>query len=232
MRILILLLPLLLGACSNLVRSETPWFVSDAAADMPPLREGVWVAAKPDCSFDADLLLEHWPDCAEGWVVRDGEILTLLSFTGEPGSDRGHRADYDWSHTAYALADGTPRIFQMHCGAPTSLPVPADVPPPPRTSLDETVSRLVYCYWGLHSKRLDDEGRIVAFSTWPIWCGPLPDRPEAEGSPSGTDAPFAGITIVGDHCIADDVEALRNAAVASESLGPSSQLRWVRDGWR
>lgn len=78
MRVLALLLSsLLLGACTNMVRSETPWFGPADAAGAPALREGVWAAVDPDCRFDPDRPLEQWPDCAQGRVIRGGEELGL-----------------------------------------------------------------------------------------------------------------------------------------------------------
>lgn len=248
MRILVLLFSsLLLGACTNMVRSERPWFSPADAASAPPLRDGVWAAVGPDCPFDTNLPLERWPTCAEGRVVRSGEELGLNSFTSKDAQGRLKHVDYDWSSEAFVLAAGAPRIHQRTCGAPRgaveavaeepaeegATPLPSVERPP----IEDAVSRLVYCYAGLRADALDAEGRVVAFTTWPIWCGPFPQRAEGEGGPNVTDAPFPGLAIVGEHCVAEDVAALRAAATASETLkltGPlgPTRFRWIRDGWR
>ena len=245
MRIAVLLASsLLLGACTNMVRSEAPWFGPAEAAGAPPLRDGVWAAVDPDCRFDASRRLEEWPDCAQGRVIRGGEELDLRYIDTEDEHGRRKRSDYGWSSEAFVLAAGAPRIQQRACGEPGGMNPPADDAagkPAERSAVDDAVSRLVYCYAGLHADALDPEGRIVAFTTWPIWCGPLPRLAEGGEGSTVTDAPFPGLTVVGEHCVAEDVGALRRAAVASETLLRSDEvteppglgrLRWIRDGWR
>ena len=254
-RVLVLLSSaLLLGACTNMVRSEAPWFGPADAEGAPALRDGVWAAVHPDCRFDADRPLEQWPTCADGRVIRDGEDLDLSYSGGEDEHGRRRRSGYGWSSEAFVLAAGAPRIHQRACGAPRGGQAeegPAEEPAPAAAAVeawdeavearDEAVSRLVYCYAGLRADGLDAEGRIIAFTTWPIWCGPFPQRTEGEGRPNVTDAPFPGLAVVGEHCVADDVEALRAAATASETLSASGEptnpfgparFRWVREGWR
>jgi hypothetical protein len=254
----LLLSSLLLGACTNMVRSEAPWFGPADAAGAPALRDGVWTAMQPDCRFDPARPLEQWPACAQGRVIRGGEALDLSSIQSEDGRGRRRVSDYSWSSEAFVLAAGTPRIHQSACGAPRSGKAPDEDPAAARTgdasptivverpaevsAIDEAVSRLVYCYAGLRAEAFDAEGRIVAFTTWPIWCGPFPRGGEGEGGPSVTDSPFPGITVVGEHCVAEDIAALRAAATASETLDappdePAHPLglvrfRWIRDGWR
>ena len=258
MRTLVLLLSsLLLGACTNMVRSEAPWFGPADAAGAPALRDGVWAAVRPDCRFDAARPLEQWPACAQGRVIRGGEGLDLSSVQSEDERGRGRPSAYSWSSEPFILAAGAPRIHQSACGAPRGGAAPDEDPAAARTddalptivverpaevsAIDAAVSRLVYCYAGLSADALDAEGRIVGLTIWPIWCGPFPRRAEGQGGPNVTDAPFPGITVVGEHCVADDVPALRAAARASQTLdaphGPADPLgpvpfRWVRDGWR
>lgn len=264
MRVLVLLLSsLLLSACTNMVRSERPWFGPADTAGAPPIRDGVWAAVSSDCRFDAERPLERWPACAQGRTIRGGEQLDLSYIDREDEHDRRARSDYGWSSETFVLAAGTPRIHQRACGAPggtaaadsamevaaegvaardeRASPGVAAEEPVERSAIDEAVSRLIYCYAGLRADALDAEGRIVAFTTWPIWCGPLPRHAEEEGGPNVTDAPFPGITVIGEHCVANDAATLRAAATASETLimsgepaGPPAhaRFRWVRDGWR
>lgn len=240
---------LLLGACTNMVRSEAPWFASADAASAPPLRDGVWAAVDPECRFNANRTLEQWPGCAQGLVVRGGEELKLNSVGGEGDLDRSTRSEYEWSSEAFVLAAGAPRVHQRACGPFLARAEPAEdaSSATPRegvdewSAVDEAVSRPVYCYAGLRAEAFDTEGRIVAFTTWPIWCGPFPRRAEGEGGPNVTDAPFPGLTVVDEHCVAEDVATLRAAARASETLYPPDEptkalgiarFRWIRDGWR
>lgn len=234
----LLLSSLLLGACANMVRSEAPWFGPADAEGAPALRDGVWAAVHPDCRFNAERPLEQWPACAGGRVVRGGEALDLSFIDGEDGRGRRWRSSYAWSSETFVLAAGAPRIHQRACGAPRGEQAEDGAT---ESARDPAVSRLVYCYAGLRADGLDAEGRIVAFTTWPIWCGPFPQRAEGEGGPNVTDAPFPGLSVVGEHCVADDVHALRAAATASETPNPpgepadplgSARFRWIRDGWR
>lgn len=259
MRVLALLLSsLLLGACTNMVRSETPWFGPADAAGAPALREGVWAAVDPDCRFDPDRPLEQWPDCAQGRVIRGGEELGLNYIGSQAEHGRFELIAYSWSSQAFVLAAGAPRIHQRACGEPgrereredeaaalgsrekDASPVTAKQPAE-RSAVDETLSRLVYCYAVLRADAVDAEGRIIVFTNWPVFCGPMPQRAEGEDGPNVTDAPFPGLTVVGEHCVADDVAALRAAATASETLytpdEPTKPLglarfRWIRSGWR
>ena len=264
MRLLVLLLSsLLLGACTNMVRSQAPWFDPVDAAGAPPLRDGVWAAVASACRFDANRPLEQWPRCAQGRVIRGGEELDLNYSDSEDEHGRRERSDYSWSSVVFVLAAGAPRIDQRACGAPRGGEAATEEPAEDGAAIeaqdedassataaegddewsavDEAVSQLVHCYAGLRADALDTEGRIVAFTTWPIWCGPFPRRAEGEDGPAVTDAPFPGLTVVGEHCVAEDVGALRGAAVASETLLRSEELteppglprfRWIRDGWR
>lgn len=232
MRLLVLLLSaLLLSACTNMVRSETPWFGPADSVGAPPLRDGVWGVVDPDCRFDADLPLERWPACAQGRVIRGSEELGLNAFHTEDDLGRRTRSDYDWSSEAFVLAAGAPRIHQRACGEPRRPERGED--DVERPMVDEAVNRLAYCYAAVNADTLDAEGRIVAFTAWPIWCGPFP---EGENGLNVTEAPFAGLVVLGEHCIAADVAALRGAATASETLHTRqpgrARFRWIRDGWR
>lgn len=235
---------LLLSGCTNMVRSEAPWFGPAETASAPPLRDGVWAAVDPDCRFDANRPLEQWPGCAQGRVIRGGEELELNYFDSEDEHGRRERSDYGWSSAGFVLAAGAPRIHQRACGEPGGRNPPAEGAAgksAERSAVDEAVSRLVYCYAGLRADAFDAQDRIIAFTTWPIWCGPPPRRAEGEDGPNVTDAPFPRLIVVGEHCVAGDVAALHAAATASETLlrsedvtGPSelARFRWIRDGWR
>ena len=237
---------LLLSACTNMVRSEAPWFGLAEATSAPPLRDGVWAAVDPDCRFDANRPLEQWPGCAQGRVIRGGEELELNYIDSEDEHGRRERSDYGWSSEAFVLASGAPRIHQRACGEPGMQK--AEEPAREESAEDaaiearnEAASSATAAEAPAEQSAVDAEARIVAFTTWPIWCGPVPQRAEGEDGPNVTDAPFTGLIVVGEHCIAGDVAALRAAATASETLYAPSELtgpldptrfRWIRDGWR
>jgi len=259
-RILALLMSsLVLGACTNMVRSPVPWFGPIDAAGAPPLRDGVWAAVDPTCRFDTRRPLEQWPDCAQGRVIRGSEELDLNYSDKEDEHGWREQSFNDWTSETFVLAAGDPRIEQRACGPSLVRAEPSEdgagveardedassttsaKGSDERSAVDEAVSRLVYCYAGLRADARDVQDRIVAFTTWPIWCGPLPRRAEGKDGRNVTDAPFPGLTVVGEHCVAENVAALRAAATASETLlrsdaatGASglARFRWIRDGWR
>lgn len=237
MRAALPLLPmlLLLGGCSNQVFSETPWFAKEAEADAPRLRAGLWVATRPsirgkECRFDDRRPSETWPDCASYYIVREGEVLSLgwLETTQHSRSVR----TYDWNSVAHVLAAGEPRIDQAaSCrGRLAPLPVPDDglqAPADPRR----------YCYEAIRPTKIV-AGEIVAVETWPVVCGPWPTQEQSDraGGKVVTASPFSGLHIVNDNCTAESVDALREAAKASEAIaikmhfGPQ-EAHWVRDDY-
>ncbi len=116
-----------------------------------------------------------------------------------------------WTSTEYVLASGDPRVLQT----------PFD---------DKNGSAFIYV--ALKPLRLDDQGRIVAFTTWTVLCGPPPPAP----APNATDKrrvtlePLPGLEIKDDNCIAREPGPVRNAAKASQAWSATSQTQhWVRD---
>jgi hypothetical protein len=99
-----------------------------------------------------------------------------------------------------------------------------------------------YFYFALRPVRHDEEGKVLELAIWLVACGPLPEaaRPRSPGrgkggeadEPSVTDHPFPGLEVAESNCVAENVEALRGAAVLSEHLGDPLSFHWVRDGWR
>jgi hypothetical protein len=117
---------LLLGACTNMVRSEAPWFVHADAASAPPLRDGVWAAVDPECRFNANRTLEQWPGCAQARIIRGGEELKLNYVSGEGDLGRSMRSEYEWSSEGFVLAAGAPRVHQRACGPSLVRAEPAE----------------------------------------------------------------------------------------------------------
>ena len=225
-----------LVGCSNRVVSDEPWFTHDEAS-APRLRPGLWIDRSADCRVDESQPSERWPECAQYFVVREHDVLDL-DWTGG-ARDRS----YEWSSAAYVLAPGDPLIQQVTpCTALGLAPAFASPPgdAPPSRSTDTPPPRLdprAYCYSAMRPTRFDSAGRIVSFEAWPVYCGPWPTEEEAERSGGNvTLAPFPGLHVVYENCTAENEEALRMAARASEAMTGSGvpgrvSAHWVRDGY-
>lgn len=235
MRIGVLLsLLFLLGACSNRVVSDRPWFTKEAEANAPRLRPGLWVAMTPDglsgkkCRFDEETPFEAWPRCVSGFVVRDDETLQLeWSETTERG--RTTRT-YFWDSSLHTLSGGDPIVDQVEkC-------------PGLRKIYDDTSGKARdpagYCFDAVRPTRLDAAGQVIAAVRWPVLCGPWPSKAQAKRSGKVVTAkPFPGLHVVYENCTADSKDSLRRAAKASETLASPNRLgpietHWVRFGYR
>jgi hypothetical protein len=91
-----------------------------------------------------------------------------------------------------------------------------------------------YGYGAVRPTRFDSEGRITAFTIWPVQCGPPPPKnAKGEDVAPATLKPLPGIVMKkGDPvCTTTSVAALRNAARASEAWAPQPprESHWVRD---
>ena len=216
MRALLILAVLLLGGC-NMVVTQTPMFTKADGAGAPGFRPGVW-RGKPNagCAFDETSPLDSWPACANGAIVDDDAISMVKTVNG---------ARTVGAKISYVLAAGEPRILQLSvAGLPTGL----------------GLSLSGYFYGGVQPTKTDDRGRIIAYTTWFVACGPPPPPPAAGSSPNkisfATLSPFPGLVMdkAGQNCTPNSGAALRNAAVESSRLPADSpsQTRWVRDGDR
>jgi hypothetical protein len=216
MRAIVILALLSLGGC-NMVVTQTPMFTKADAAGAPGFRPGVW-RGKPDagCAFDETAPLESWPGCANGAVVDDDAISMIKMVNGERSVA---------ARIGYVLAGGKPRIVQLSVAGLT-----------PGFGL----SLSGYLYGGVQPTKIDDRGRIVAYTTWFVACGPAPPKSAAGADASkisfATRTPFPGLTMdsSGQNCTPASADALRNAAAASALLPEDapSETRWVRDGDR
>ena len=200
---------LFLFAC-NWVVTKAPLFSTADGAHAPRLRNGVWAFPSPDgCVFDQRKPITVWPDCVDVLIVRDGSWMAL---------DRKD-AKTSWTATSVVLAAGQPRILQMSqddsSGAGSA---PAG-----------------YTYYGLKPTRTDRQGRIIAYTAWPVLCGPPAPQTAETQKRSGTLSPFPGMTLDADDddCTTGSRDAVRNAADASLMWPVAGfQPHWVRDGYR
>lgn len=196
---------LLLAGC-NLVVSKEPWI--EQRADAPVIKPGVWAALdEPDCKVDQSLPIEQWPKCAGVAVITaDG------SFYGLKGDGSG------WEALAPVLAAGDPVIGQV--------PMPLDSPV-------GSGEGPLYLYFALHPTAFDEDGRITAFDTWLVQCGPVDKTSKVQGSFEDalvTKHPFAGLRMTKANCEAESFDALRRAAMLSGELAEGKgSPRWARD---
>jgi len=217
-RLLIIASLLLLGAC-NMVATKQPLFSNADAAGAAPLRPGVWreTAQKP-CDFDETRPLAEWPDCADGFVVRHGQV---------GGYNTDANGKKTWTSSELIVAGGEPRVIQVLL---KDLGV---------KGLGELPFGPMYLYLAARPTRFDDQGRIVAYTAWPILCGP-PPPPDAKGpdgnsTRTGTLEPLPGLTMDKDanNCATTSQDVVRAAARASEQWRQTTtEDHWVHDGDR
>jgi hypothetical protein len=221
----------LLSAC-NVVMTEKPLFTQADAAGAPALRPGVWLFfEEPGCKVDDSKPFTEWPDCAGGGLVGAADI-------------RGHKQDTppDQLETApYVLATGDPRVMQIQVDVDLSAHADVSASGDGAAANGSTSSSAShsqpYGYAAIRPTKLDSQGRIVAFTLWPVQCGPPPPK-DANGDDTApaTQKLLPGLTMKdGDPvCTTTSTAALRAAAKASEAWAPPPprEARWVRDANR
>jgi hypothetical protein len=219
-----------LGGCNSVVSME-PWFTAADAQGVPKFREGLWLSVDDaDCRFNVARPVERWPDCAHASYVRGDERLAI-EWESPMGPRR--RKFVAWRTDPSIIANGNPLSVQFEGQGETadSAPKPSDVVVD-EGSREEPPWR--FLYHAMRPTGFDEQGRVLAFESWGIRCGPPPEPTEHPDQEVGnvTEQPFPGLTVLGDNCTAESVEALRRAATLSEPLEPHGTARWVRDGWR
>jgi len=221
----------LLTAC-NVVMTEKPLFTQADAAGAPALKPGVWLFfEEPGCKVDESKPFTEWPDCAGGGLVGAAEI-------------KGHKQDAppDQLETApYVLAAGDPRVMQIQVDVDLSAHADVSASGEDARASGSTASASShsqpYGYAAIRPTKLDSQGRIVAFTLWPVQCGPPPPK-DANGDDTApaTQKLLPGLTMKdGDPvCTTTSTTALRAAARASEAWAPQPprDARWIRDAAR
>jgi hypothetical protein len=216
MRTLVLIGALLLGGC-NMVVTKTPVFTRADETGAARLRSGVWSGpTSTPCDFDEHAPLDSWPSCANGAVMGEGVIGGYQEKDGKRGLFQ----------TDVVLAAGEPRVLQIDAGA---------------VALGDGFSLSGYFYAALRPTKTDNQGRITAFTAWPVLCGPPPADTTMKNNKMvfGTRHPLPGLVMDkdGNNCATHSTNALRMAATASEQWatsdgGQPSASHWVRDGDR
>ncbi len=218
----------LLSAC-NVVMTKEPLFTQTDGAGAPNLRPGVWIFFKEaDCKVDESKPFTEWPDCAGGGLVAPGNVV------------KGHKANApadQLEDTPFVLAAGDPRIIQLQVDVDLSVQADASASGDATVSTSSSASHArPYGYGAVRPTKFDDQGRITAFTLWPIQCGPPPKDKDGDYTAAATLKPLPGLEMKsGDAvCTTRSVAALRNAAKASEAWAPPARgdSRWLRDAQR
>ncbi len=198
-----------LCAC-NQVYSRTPLISEPREQGDPEFRPGLWSGAgyNDKCVFDIRKNRRDWPDCAVGIEVRRDQMF-LVS-----GHDR-------IPFQTYRLIDGPPIVLQMHLSA--------DILKDPRVPEPRDTDNPLYgwTYAVITVLKTDAANRITQAEMIQAACGPLPAQDGS--SASHTNRPFAGLVMVGNNCVARDLETVKNALSESAKLNPPSPMRWIRD---
>jgi hypothetical protein len=210
---------LLLGAC-NMVVTKAPLFSKADTAGEAQLRAGVWRETQQQpCDFDETKPLAEWPGCASGFIVRDGQV------GGYNTDAEGKRT---WTSSELIVAGDEPRVIQVLM---KDLGV---------KGLGELAFGPMYLYVAAHPTKTDAQGRIVAYTAWPILCGP-PPPPDAKGPDGnatrmGTLRPLPGLTMDkdGNNCTTTSQQVVLAAAKASAQWqgADTTEDHWIRDGIR
>lgn len=219
----------LLSAC-NVVMTKDPLFTQADGAGAPTLRQGVWLFfEEPGCKLDESRSFTEWPDCAGGGYVTAGSV-------------RGHKSNAppdQLEDTPFVLAAGDPRIMQLQVDVDLSAQADANASGDATASASTSspVHARPYGYGAVRPTRFDDQGRIIAFTLWPVQCGPPPPKNKnGEDVAPATLKPLPGIEMKpGDAvCSTTSTAALRGAAKASEAWAPQprSEAHWIRDAER
>lgn len=198
----------LLSGC-NMVVSDEPWFERDEAA--LKMKPGLWVDADAEdgveCTFDEAADVADWPECADpALVTEDGRFF-------------GYEYDKkEWNEVELIIGAGVPAIMQVK--VPEELGMGSDEVPG-------------YFYAAMRPVETDAAGLVTEMTTWLLVCGEMPEQEGAVDLDSvefKTRKPFEGLTMVGDNCTADDLDALRNAALKSEEIEDDSDtVHWVKN---
>jgi hypothetical protein len=177
-----------LAACNMLI-SETAMFSNDDRARILP-QDGIWLSQEKDCEVDGALPESAWPDCALWVVVREsGTDILVMDGKGQSESIGG------------LVATGDPLILQGRW-----------------TDTAKSPHRSFYGFYGIDPQKIDQDGRLLAVSVWPIECG------TQSGANEGI-KPFPGI---GSDCHAPSKDAIRAAARLSRRPGQIRQWQWLR----
>src|SRR5579871_1730286 len=205
--VLAVLLGVLVCACNAVVTTTTVFGPEDAAG-APGLKVGVWTGAQDsNCRYDERRPMNAWPDCPSRLVMKDGQWLEL-----KKNGDK-----WTWNSTSVLVAAGQPMIVQIY--VPATSENPAN-----------------FNYAGAEATAHDSQGRITAFTGWPVLCGPPPpDTPPPAGQAKryGTLTPLTGMTMdaSNDDCTTTSKDAIRAAALASRQWAKDpTTIHWVRDG--
>jgi hypothetical protein len=212
MRLIPILLAFPLLAACNQVYSRQPLVGEAHEGGDPELRPGLWSLSgvNETCQFDIRKPLRDWPDCGVGLEIRRGQMFLVSA----------HNRLYAQSQR---FVDGDPILLQAHWKT--------DVLADPRAPEPKDTDNPFYgwTYYAVTPTRMDGEGHIREATVVQALCGPLPPARPINPAPKVTDRPYAGLKVVRDNCVAEDLEAVKRSLALSASLGEPRTLKWVRD---
>jgi hypothetical protein len=189
--------PLIFASALALFRaalsSSDPLFPTDGSAGGPLPVNGVWAALPAACETPTSLDLTTWPKCATPIGFLDGELAALQK--PGPGTRATATQYYAIARTKFWVAKSTP-------DSPAIVQV--DVP----ILLSSAV-----VYIAITPDSLDEGGRFVAATGWPILCPPVTVMIE-------------GVHNDGGHCSVTTVGGV--SAAAAITPDPSKTYRLVR----
>jgi hypothetical protein len=202
-----------LAGCGNAVTSTKPLFSTRDARGQAQPRPGVWgysgSTKPPTCKVDTSQPVATWDECAGGFIVRPGEILS------QDGPDKPLTLDY-----RFVLARGAPAIFQ-------ALVVS-----------DKDVAGQYY-YTGMRPVRFDGQGQVIELKGWTAMCGPSPPDDPTGRYAKLTDRLIQGLTPDKrkENCVATSAAPVRISVKDSERWATNSggsvnrmYVQWIRDG--
>jgi hypothetical protein len=179
---------------------------------------------EPGCAVDEKAPFTDWPDCAGGGLVTDDGQIS--------GHKSGAPKD-QLEHAPIVLAAGDPRVLQIQMDVSVGVEAQASASGDAETSTSSSSAQTkAYGYAGVRPTKFDSEGRITAFTLWPVQCGPPPPKnAKGEDMAGGTKKPFPGMIMdEGGDCTTTSPTALRSAAKASQPwTHPLGEAHWVRD---
>nr|WP_137676050.1 hypothetical protein [Parerythrobacter lutipelagi] len=171
------------------------------AADASQFRPGIWLGEQDEpCEIDTDAPFEDWPACANAMII--DEDGDFIQIDEETGERE--RGEVSYSH-------GSPSLIEL---------LVEENPMDKGTPLESEL----YLYLAYRPTSRDAAGLVTEFAGWLVSCGPT------DKGKFVTEHPFAGLRLEGEVCVAEDLDALRNAAAQSEELEIDiSRVRWVRE---
>lgn len=206
MRALVLALAALTLCACNQVYSRAPLVSEQRQSEDPEFHSGLWQVTGYEnrCQFDIRKRRRDWPDCAVGVEFKRGQMFLVT------GTQRVLAQ-------TQRLTGADPILLQGHWQA--------EMLKDPRVPEPKTTDNPYYgwTYAAVTPVRFDAAGRMMEAKLVIAECGPLPY------GGSVTNRPLPGLAIVGQNCVAKDLDTVRAALKSAMETGPVHTLRLIRE---